>query len=245
MPIYFGFPSDDGLALQQMASDDVNLDIYWDNEFVQNETAVPTWSEDGRQMAWRLEQKSGPVNAGTTTGTIYYQGRAAYTFVVTSAWIVITHRIDGPCPTCAEFEAVKTGNLRLKFAEPVNPDDISVVCNYESNLEVQLPHVRTEADYGHRQHGYDFFGTIGQTLAERYGPLHQFVSRLAKCYDTTRVRCNKYIASIFLSSHSNPELLFIWGDVRLPIKEDNALGQEIVLDGPSPAHVKIFSADWM
>jgi len=76
-----GFPGDDVNSLQQLASGDANLDIFYSSQFVQNESTATLARVASSSMNFgNLEHT--PVLAGTVTGTVYYNGAAAQTFTV-------------------------------------------------------------------------------------------------------------------------------------------------------------------
>src|SRR3954469_17199168 len=62
-----GYPTDDATSLQQLASGDGNLDIYYTHQFIQNETSSTDAGDDVTSIFAPLEHT--PVLAGTMTGT--------------------------------------------------------------------------------------------------------------------------------------------------------------------------------
>src|SRR5205085_1562500 len=89
-----GYPGDDSTSLQQLASGDGNLDIYYSHQFVQNETS----STDGGLVTTSnyapLEHT--PVLAGTMTGTVYIGATAVQTFVVAESGTFTFTSIGSP-----------------------------------------------------------------------------------------------------------------------------------------------------
>ena len=75
-----GYPNDDSTSLQQLASGDGNLDIYYTHQFVQNETTSTDAGGDAQSVFAPLEHT--PILAGTVTGTLYNGSTAVQTFVV-------------------------------------------------------------------------------------------------------------------------------------------------------------------
>lgn len=75
-----GYPNDDSTSLQQLASGDGNLDIYYTHQFVQNETTSTDAGGDTQSVYAPLEHT--PILAGTITGTLYNSTTAVQTFVV-------------------------------------------------------------------------------------------------------------------------------------------------------------------
>src|SRR5579859_3266794 len=61
-----GFPGDDALSLQQLASGDANLDIWFTHQFISGENQVSAGAGGGTVTNYTLEHT--PVLAGTMTG---------------------------------------------------------------------------------------------------------------------------------------------------------------------------------
>ena len=62
-----GFPGDDANSLQQLASGDANLSVYYSHQFVENETQA----DAGGDTSSSHVVEHTPVLAGTVTGTVY------------------------------------------------------------------------------------------------------------------------------------------------------------------------------
>jgi len=133
-----GFPSDDALSLQQLASGNANLDIFFTHQFVQNETQSNAGG--GTSLTYMLEKT--PVLAGTITGTITDGGTDIQTFVVSQAGSFTFTDIGSPSPKVSGGSIdLNTGVMTLTWGS--DPGANSVTVNYEYNLECQqdLPEV--------------------------------------------------------------------------------------------------------
>src|SRR3972149_8500788 len=64
-----GFPTDDAVSLQQLASGDANLSIFYSSQFIQNETSSTDAGGDVTSVYDVVEHS--PILAGTLTGTVY------------------------------------------------------------------------------------------------------------------------------------------------------------------------------
>ena len=73
-----GFPGDDAISLQQLASGDGNLDIWYSHQFVSQETE--TNAGGGTSLQYQLEKT--PILAGTLLGQIYDGSTLIYNFSV-------------------------------------------------------------------------------------------------------------------------------------------------------------------
>ena len=133
-----GFPSDDALSLQQLASGNANLDIFFTHQFVQNETQSNAGG--GTSLTYMLEKT--PVLAGTITGTITDGGTDIQTFVVSQAGSFTFTDIGSPSPKVSGGSIdLNTGVMTLTWGS--DPGSNSITVNYEYNLECQqdLPEV--------------------------------------------------------------------------------------------------------
>jgi len=134
-----GFPTDDANSLQQLASGDANLSVYYSHQFVENETQIDAGGDT--TSVFTLEHT--PVLAGTMTGTVYDGDTAIKTFVVAQNGTFTFSNVDGtPSPN------VTGGSLDLTAGEVTltwggNPGENKVVVSYEYNMECNqdLPEV--------------------------------------------------------------------------------------------------------
>ena len=135
-----GFPSDDATSLQQLASGDGNLEIFYTHQFVQNETSSTDAGDDVTSIYAPLEHT--PVLAGTMTGTVYDAAVAVYTFVVSEAGTFTFTAIGTPtvAVTAGTLDVV-TGEMTLTWASA--PGVNHIVTSYEYNMECNqdLPEV--------------------------------------------------------------------------------------------------------
>lgn len=129
-----GYPTDDALALQQMAGyGTANLDIWYDNSFVQNETH--THQGGASNLSFVVEHT--PVLAGTMTGTIYRGEVAIQTFVISQAGAATLTSIGNPGHRVLGVALnPATGVLNFQWNSP-DPGENKIVINYEYNLEQQ------------------------------------------------------------------------------------------------------------
>lgn len=132
-----GFPGDDANSLQQLASGDANLSVYYSHQFVENETHTDA---GGTTTAVTVEHT--PVLAGTMTGTIYDGATAVQTFVVAQNGTFTFSDIGTPSPkvTAGSLD-LTTGEVELTWNS--DPSANSVVVSYEYNMECNqdLPEV--------------------------------------------------------------------------------------------------------
>lgn len=127
-----GFPGDDHASMMQKASGEVNLDVYYSSQFVQNETSSTDNGADTAASYDPLEHT--PVLAGTLIGTIYDGTTAVQTFVVSAAGNFTFSDIGSPT------NKVTAGTLNLTTGEVDftwnnAPGDNSFVASYEYNME--------------------------------------------------------------------------------------------------------------
>lgn len=133
-----GFPSDDALSLQQLASGDANLDQWFTHQFVSSETR--TNAGGATSLQYVLEHT--PVLAGTVTGQIYDGSTLIYNFVVSQAGTFTFTAVGSPSPTVSAGALnLVTGTVTLTWS--ADPGANSVVFNYEYNMEGQpdLPEI--------------------------------------------------------------------------------------------------------
>lgn len=125
-----GFPGDDAQSLQQLASGDGNLDVFYTHQFVQNETQANAGG--GTSLSYTVEKT--PVLPGTMVGTINDGGTAIQTFVVSSAGTFTFTDIGSPSPkvTAGSLDST-TGKVTLTWSS--DPGANSVVVSYEYNME--------------------------------------------------------------------------------------------------------------
>jgi hypothetical protein len=138
-----GFPGDDATSLQQLASGDGNLEIFYTHQFVQNETSSTDVGGDTTSVYAPLEHT--PVLAGTMTGTVYDGTVAIQTFVVaedgTFTFTAIGTPPGGVAITAGSSLDVVTGEIVLEW--DVDPGANHIVVSYEYNMECNqdLPEV--------------------------------------------------------------------------------------------------------
>ncbi len=133
-----GFPSDDAASLQQLASGDGNLDIFYTSQFVQNETQ--TNAGGAVTLTYSLEKT--PVLAGTLLGTVYDGTVAVQTFTVNSAGTFTFTDIGTPSPKVSSATVnLTTGVVTATWS--ADPGANSIVFSYEYNMECNqdLPEV--------------------------------------------------------------------------------------------------------
>lgn len=138
-----GFPGDDALTLQQLASGDANLDIWYTHQFVSNETQAALGGSAVQQ--YTLEHT--PVLAGTMTGSVYRGSTLVQTFVVNSSNSFTFTSVGSPA-VYVHTAAINlvTGVVTANWwdgSTPTDPTANSVIFNYEYNLEAQqdLPEI--------------------------------------------------------------------------------------------------------
>lgn len=135
-----GFPTDDSTSLQQLASGDGNLDIFYTHQFVQNETSSTDAGGDTVSVFAPLEHT--PVLAGTMTGTVYDGSTAVQTFVVSEAGTFTFTAIGSPSPVATSGTLdLTTGEMTLTWGS--DPGANHIVTSYEYNMECNqdLPEV--------------------------------------------------------------------------------------------------------
>lgn len=129
-----GYPSDDSVSLQQLASGDGNLDIFYTHQFIQNEVSSTDAGGDLSAVYAPLEHT--PVMAGTLTGTVFDGTVAVQTFTVTSAGVFNFTDIGAPAAkgvTSGSSVDLTSGVVTLAWDN--DPGASHVVVNYEYNME--------------------------------------------------------------------------------------------------------------
>jgi len=133
-----GFPSDDSSSLQQLASGDGNLDIFYTSQFVQNETQNNAGG--GTSLTYTLEKT--PVFSGTFLGTVYDGAVAIQTFSTNAAGSIVFVDIGTPSPKVTAATLNATSGV-VTFTWSADPGANSIVASYEYNMECNqdLPEV--------------------------------------------------------------------------------------------------------
>ncbi len=133
-----GFPADDANSMQQLASGDANLSVYYSHQFVENETQ----EDAGGAAVVNYVLEHTPVLAGTLTGTVYDGATAIATFVIDENGAATMTDIGTPAVTADDAALnLTTGALDVTFS--ADPGANSVVVSYEYNMEcnADLPEV--------------------------------------------------------------------------------------------------------
>ena len=133
-----GFPSDDASSLQQLASGDGNLDIFYSSQFVQNETQSNAGG--GTVLTYNLEKT--PVLPGTFLGTVYDGATAVATFSTNAAGSIVVVAIGAPSPSVSSIVLNSTNGVAT-ITWSGDPGANSIVASYEYNMECNqdLPEV--------------------------------------------------------------------------------------------------------
>lgn len=137
-----GYPSDDSTSLQQLASGDGNLEIFYTHQFIQNETSTTDVGGDTSSIFAPLEHT--PVLAGTMTGTVYDGTTAIQTFVVAASGTFTFTDIGSPSPKAqASGSSLDLVTGELVLAWTADPGANHIVVSYEYNMECNqdLPEV--------------------------------------------------------------------------------------------------------
>jgi hypothetical protein len=125
-----GFPVDDANSLQQLASGDANLSVYYSHQFVENETQA----DAGGDTTSSHVVEHTPVLAGTVTGTVYDGSTAVQTFVVSESGSFTFSDVGTPTNKATGGSLdLTTGELELTWNN--DPGANSVVVSYEYNME--------------------------------------------------------------------------------------------------------------
>lgn len=135
-----GYPTDDVTSLQQLASGDGNLEIFYTHQFVQNETSSIDAGDDVTSIFAPLEHT--PVLAGTMTGTVYDGAVAVATFVVAENGTFTFTAIGAPGvnPTAGTLDVV-TGEVTLTWDGAPGPNNMVVSYEYNMECNQDLPEV--------------------------------------------------------------------------------------------------------
>lgn len=132
-----GFPGDDVNTLQQLASGDGNLDIFYSHQFIQNETSStdPGGAAAGHVSVFSPLEHT-PVLPGTLTGTIYRGATAVQTFVVATDGTFNLTDVGAPAVKVADGTLdLGSGEVTLTWNAGGDPGDNSIVQSYEYNME--------------------------------------------------------------------------------------------------------------
>ena len=133
-----GFPGDDANSLQQLASGDANLSVYYSHQFIENETQTDAGGDT--HSTYVLEHT--PVLPGTMTGTVYNGTDVTDTFVVDMngnfTFTTVNHGVQHATSGTLD---VTMGELQINWN--ADPGANSVVVSYEYNMECNqdLPEV--------------------------------------------------------------------------------------------------------
>lgn len=129
-----GFPGDDVNSLQQLASGDANLDVFYSSQFVQNETTSSGVTPANSTINYGSLEHT-PVLAGTVTGTVYYNATAVQTFVVSSGGAFNFTPVSGSILATGGSLNLNTGELSLTWNGSAAGGLSYVVLSYEYNME--------------------------------------------------------------------------------------------------------------
>jgi hypothetical protein len=134
-----GFPTDDPYSLQQLASGDANLDIFYSHQFVQNETQTAA----GGNVVQKYALQKSPVLPGTLVGTVYDDTTAVQTFTVPSSGTTLSFTTIGSPSTYVSSGSIDLTTSVLSLTWNADPGSNKVVISYEYNLECQqdLPEI--------------------------------------------------------------------------------------------------------
>ena len=133
-----GYPSDDAASLQQLASGDGNLDVFYTSQFVQNEVSNTNPGGSNNLVATYMPLEHTPVIAGTLTGTVYDGTTAIQTFIVSSSGTFSFTDIGSPTIKAIAAGSsidLTTGEIVLQWNSGGDPGDNHVVLSYEYNME--------------------------------------------------------------------------------------------------------------
>ena len=128
-----GFPGDDANSLQQLASGDSNLYVYYSHQFVENETSSTSVGGAGLTYAYAPLEHT-PVLAGTMTGSVYDGAVLIQTFTVSAAGVFTFNPAAAPVTRAtAGTLNVTTGEVTLTWS--ADPGANHFICSYEYNME--------------------------------------------------------------------------------------------------------------
>ena len=126
-----GFPSNDALALQQLATGNC-LDVWYDLQFVQNEVLTPIFQCEKRD---NLTLDHIAV-AGTMTGIVYLEAKAIQTFVIMTNGIALFQDFYKSKTKVTSIQLNQhTGETSFLWNEV--PGNHNYVVSYEYNIECQ------------------------------------------------------------------------------------------------------------
>jgi hypothetical protein len=128
-----GFPADDNTSLQQRASGDANLDIYYSSQFVQNEKTPDTIAVPNSAVNMGNFQHT-PILGGTVTGTIYLNGTVSQTFTVASSGAFTFNTVSGTDLATSGSLDLNTGGFSLSWNATAS-GPVYCVVSYEYNME--------------------------------------------------------------------------------------------------------------
>jgi len=135
-----GYPDDDVNTLQQLASGDANLDIYYSHQFIQNETSSQDDGLDMVSVYAPLEHT--PILAGSMTGTVFDGTTAVATFGVGENGAFTFTTIGSPDYTPVATGSsmdLTTGEVVVQWSDTggggAGPGENYVLVNYEYNME--------------------------------------------------------------------------------------------------------------
>ena len=140
-----GYPADDVNTLMQRASGDINLDIMYSHQYVQNESTSVDPGSDATSVFSPLEHT--PILGGTVTGTVYVGTTAVQTFVISQTGSFTFSQIGVPSTFVTGGSLnLTTGDLTLSWNGA--PSSNHVVCSYEYNMECQqdLPEINLNVE---------------------------------------------------------------------------------------------------
>lgn len=132
---YKGFPQDDELSIQCNDGGSANLDIYYNNQFIQNETVdVAVWSSAGIKVG-HLPIEHTPVLPGTMTGTISHGSFSVQTFYTKEDGSVVLQKIGTPVNYVERGTIIHaTGEIFTEWNVPPS-EKITLAINYEFHME--------------------------------------------------------------------------------------------------------------
>jgi len=127
-----GFPGDDANSLQQLASGDANLSVFYSHQFIENETSSTDDGADLLSVFAPMEHT--PVLAGTITGTVFVGAVAVQTFVVDESTSFTFTDIGTPVNKVVSATIDLTNGL-MTMTWNNAPGDNNLVMSYEYNME--------------------------------------------------------------------------------------------------------------
>lgn len=128
-----GFPTDDANSLQQLASGDANLNIFYSSQFIENETSSTDAGADVTSVFTPLQHT--PILAGTMTGTIYDGATAIQTYTVSEAGVFTFSNIGAAAATLVTAGTLDTTTGELTLTWNLAPGANNVITSYEYNME--------------------------------------------------------------------------------------------------------------